>query len=279
LRVRLGTGLILLNLLTCVLILVVAFFPSDILRIILGIPFLVFFPGYTLMAAVFAKKEGVGGTERVAFSFVLSLAVVPLIGLILNYTSWGITLESILYSLASFIIITSIIAWLRQRRLAEEERFSIDFQVTIPGWGEGVWNRVLTVTLAIAVVGALGAVGYVIATPRAGETFTELYILGPEGKAADYPRELRVGEEGEVTVVIVNHEGEEVSYRVEVTIDSRKNTEIGPVVLIDEQKWEGEVSFVPEVAGERQKVEFLLYRDGEVEPCLEPLYLWVDVRE
>lgn len=278
-RVRLGTGLILLNLLTCVLILVVAFFPSDILRIILGIPFLVFFPGYTLMAAVFAKKEGVGGTERVAFSFVLSLAVVPLIGLILNYTSWGITLESILYSLASFIIITSIIAWLRQRRLAEEERFSIDFQVTIPGWGEGVWNRVLTVTLAIAVVGALGAVGYVIATPRAGETFTELYILGPEGKAADYPRELRVGEEGEVTVVIVNHEGEEVSYRVEVTIDSRKNTEIGPVVLIDEQKWEGEVSFVPEVAGERQKVEFLLYRDGEVEPCLEPLYLWVDVRE
>ena len=73
-RVRLGTGLILLNLLNGVLILVVAFFPSDILRIILGIPFLVFFPGYTLMAAFFPKKEGVDGIERAAFSFVLSLA-------------------------------------------------------------------------------------------------------------------------------------------------------------------------------------------------------------
>ena len=79
------------------------------------------------MAALFAKKEGMSGIERVALSFGLSIAVVPLIGLILNYTPWGIRLEPILYSVASFILITSIIAWLRQRSLTEKERYDIEF--------------------------------------------------------------------------------------------------------------------------------------------------------
>ena len=278
-RIKLGDGLIPLNLLAWVLILFIIFFPSNILRIILGIPFVLFCPGYTLMAALFTKKEGMGGIERVALSFGLSIAVVPLIGLILNYTPWGIRLEPILYSVASFILIASIIAWLRRRRLTEHERFAIQFQVTMPGWGEGVWGKVLAITVVVAILATLGTLGYVIATPKVGETFTEFYILGQDGKAANYPKELKVGEKGEVIVGIVNHEGKEVSYRVEVVVGSQESTEVGPVVLVDEQKWEGEVSFVPEVAGENQKVEFLLYKDGEVEPCLEPLHLWVDVKK
>lgn len=278
-RIKLGDGLIPLNLLAWALILFIIFFPSNILRIILGIPFVLFCPGYTLMAALFTKKEGMGGIERVALSFGLSIAVVPLIGLILNYTPWGIRLEPILYSAASFILIASIIAWLRRRRLTEHERFAIQFQMTMPGWSEGVWGKVLAITVVVAILATLGTLGYVIATPKVGETFTEFYILGQDGKAANYPKELKVGEKGEVIVGIVNHEGKEVSYRVEVVAGSQESTEVGPVVLVDEQKWEGEVSFVPEVAGENQKVEFLLYKDGEVEPCLEPLHLWVDVKK
>ncbi len=275
--IKLGSGLIPLNLLAWVLILVIIFFPSNILRIILGIPLLLFFPGYTLLAALFTKKEGIDSTGRVALSFVLSIVVVSLIGLILNYTPWGIRLEPVLYSVTSFILITSIIAWLRRRRLTEHERFAIQFLVTMPGWGEGAWDRVLSITLVIAILGALGTLGYVIATPKVEETFTEFYILGQEGKVADYPRELNVGVESRMIVGIINYEGREVSYRVEVLIDSKKSTEVGPVVLVDGQKWEGEVGFVAEVAGENQEVEFSLYKDDEGEPYLKPLRLWVNV--
>lgn len=144
---------------------------------------------------------------------------------------------------------------------------------------EVAWDRVLAATLVIVILGALGALGYVIATPKVGEKFTEFYILGEEGKAADYPRELKVGEEGKVIVGVINHEKEEVSYRVEVVIGGNKGTEVGPVLLVDEQKWEAEIGFVPVTPGENQKVEFLLYKHGEIEPCLEPLYIWVDVVE
>ena len=278
-RVRLGSDLIVLNLIGWVLISVIIFFPSNILRIVLGIPFLSFFPGYTLVAALYAKKEGIGGIGRVALSFGLSIAVVPLIGLILNYTPWGIRVEPVLYTVASFILVTSIIAWVRRSRLAEEERFVLPFRVPMPVWGEGVGDKVLTIVLVLVIIGALGTLSYVITTPKVGETFTEFYILGQEGKAENYPGELKVGGEGRVIVGIINHEGKEVSYRVEVVIGEKKSTEVGPLVLLDEQKWEGEVSFVSEVAGKHQGVEFLLYKQGEVEPCLEPLHLWVDVTE
>lgn len=286
--IYLGNALIPLNLLTWLLILIIILFPSNVLRIILGIPLLLFFPGYTLMAAISTRKGDISGLERVALSFGLSIAVVPLIGLILNYTPWGIRLESVLYSVALFILIVTIIAWLRSRRLTRRERFSIELYLRLDSWaealrlpgrGEGIWDKVLAITLVVVILGVLGTLGYIIATPKLGETFTEFYILGPEGEAADYPTELKVGEEGGVMVVIFNHEGKETSYRVEVAVDGKKTIEVGPVTLADEQKWEDEVSFVLETPGEDQKVEFLLYKDGEVEPYLEPLILWVNVTE
>ena len=67
--IRVKDELIPLNLLVIVLVAVIILFPSNILRLILGLPFLLFFPGYTLVAALFTKKEGMGGIERVALSF------------------------------------------------------------------------------------------------------------------------------------------------------------------------------------------------------------------
>jgi len=136
LRIKIGNGLLPLNLLVVALIVAIIFSSSSVLRIVLGLPFVLLFPGYVLVLALFPKKEGMGGVERVVLSFGLSIAVASLIGLILNYTAWGITLESTLYSIASFIFILSIIAWFRQKRLIKEARFSIEFQLIVPGWGE-----------------------------------------------------------------------------------------------------------------------------------------------
>jgi len=277
LAIRVKNELIPLNLLVIVLVAVIILFPSNVLRIILGLPFLLFFPGYTLIAVLFIKKEGMGSIERVALSFGLSIAVVPLIGLILNYTPWGIRTEPVLYSVASFILITSIIAWLRRGRLPEPERFGIEFQMRLPGWGGGVWDRALSVILALAILGALGTLGYAIASPKVGERFTEFYIEGLEGKAIGYPKELVVGEEGKVIVGIINREHETVTYQVEVAIDGVKNNEVGPVALDHDGEWEEIVGFTSGRAGDNQKVEFLLYKQGQNE-IYQRLHLWVDVR-
>lgn len=277
-RIKLGSGLLALNLLVVVLIAAIVLVPSDPLRIILGLPSLLFFPGYVLILALFPRKE-MGGVERIALSFGLSIAVIPLIGFILNYTAWGITLESTLYSVASFILGMSIIAMVGRRRLEEHEKFNIAFQLKIPGWGGGAGDKLLSIVLVVSILGALGALVYVIATPKIGEKFTEFYILGLEGTADDYPSELKIGETGMVTVGIINHEQEDVSYHVEIRPDDGTLIgELEPVILHNDEKWEQEVAFTPVTAGETQKIEFLLFREGDSEPYNQ-LHLWVNVNE
>ena len=97
-RIRIAIDLILLNLLALVLVLVFFFSTADIIRIILGIPLVLFFPGYVLMAALYPRKDQIDGIQRLAFSLGLSLAIVPLIGLVLNATPWGISPEPLLSS-------------------------------------------------------------------------------------------------------------------------------------------------------------------------------------
>ena len=142
---------------------------------------------------------------------------------------------------------------------------------------EGVWGRVLSVILVLTILGVLGVLGYTIANPQAGERFTEFYILGLEGKAIDYPEELMVGEEEKVLVGIINREREIATYWIEVAIDGVKNNEVGAVTLSNGEKWEEIVGFTPDKAGDNQKVEFLLYREGW-EGVYQRLHLWVDVQ-
>ena len=278
---KIGTSgdLLLINILALLLIVIITLFPSNVLRIVLGLPFVLFFPGYALVAALFPKKGDLSGIERVALSFGLSIAVTVLIGLILNYTPWGIALYPILLSLTVFILVTSAIAYYRRRRLVAEQRFTLSFQIALPRWaGLSKLDKALSIVLALSILAAIGAFAYMVAAPMVGEQFTEFYVLGPEGEVEDYPRELVVGEEATVILGIVNHEGEEMSYRIEVTIDGVQNGEVGPLLLADEDKWEEEVSFAPQQAGDDQKVEFLLYRDGESEPY-STLHLFIDIVE
>lgn len=122
---KLKDELLLIIILTILLILVIAFFPIGVLRVILGLPVALFFPGYTLLAALFPRKEALNTIERVALSFGLSIAVVALIGLALNYTPWGIRLYPVLFTTALLIIGSSVVAWFRRRWLSSEERFSV----------------------------------------------------------------------------------------------------------------------------------------------------------
>lgn len=279
-RIKLQNGLLLVNILTILLIIISTFFPSNVLRIILGVPLVLFFPGYTLIAALFPRKNALDSIERVALSFGLSIVVVPLIGLILNYTFWGIRLYPVLVSLVIFIFITSIVAWYRQRRLAQVERLTISVNLSLPPWrGQSLIDKILLIVLIAAILGAMGTLGYVIATPKVGERFTEFYILGREGKAENYPREVIVGEEDGVIVGIINREHADVSYLVEVKIDGVRNNQVGPLELGHDEKWEEIVSFTPDRDGSRQKVEFLLYKNGASDPAMKPLNLWIEVEK
>ncbi|MCL0059632.1 DUF1616 domain-containing protein [Dehalococcoidia bacterium] len=280
-RIKIQNELLAINILSVVLILTISFFPIQALRIILGLPFILFFPGYTLIAALFPKKSGLDAIERVALSFGLSIAVVPLIGLVLNYTPWGIRLYPILVSLTVFIAAMSAIAWYRRHGLPEQEKLNLILNLSLPRQ-ESRLDRALSIVLILAIVGAIGTLGYVIASPRVGERFTEFYILGLEGKAEGYPTELTVGEEGRVILGITNREHEIMGYEVKIKVDGVLQQRIGPIELEHEQGWREQVGFIPREPGKNQRVEFVLYKirtPGTEDEPGPTLHLWIDVKE
>ena len=196
------------------LIPIVYILPESPWRKIVGLPFVLFFPGYSLISFLFPEKKDLDVIERIALSFGLSIAITPLIGLFLNYTPFGIRLTPILLSLALFNIVFSILAI--PRRMNSRDPFIPKVELRI-GWSEmGKIDKILTVTLAIAVTASIFTLAYIIVTPKHGERFTEFYILGSSGKAADYPTNLRVGQNATIIIGIVNHEYRSVNYTVEI---------------------------------------------------------------
>lgn len=142
----------------------------------------------------------------------------------------------------------------------------------------GVFDKTLSAITILAILGAIGLLGYIIANPPAGERYTEFYILGIEGKAEGYPDQLSVGEEGKVILSIVNQEHHRMSYEVELLINGEKTVGIGPIELAHEEKWEEVVGFIPQEAGEEQKVQYRLYKIrelGEEKEGLTLLSLWL----
>ncbi|HAG08847.1 MAG TPA: hypothetical protein DCK87_04690 [Desulfotomaculum sp.] len=247
------------------------------LRVILGLPFILFFPGYALIAALFPNKDDLPGIERVALSFGLSIAVVPLLGLALNYTPWGIRLLPILATLTLFIILTSGLALYRRSKLPPAERFVPALALSWPGLKEfSRLDKVLSILLVLAIFFALGSIIYVVVTPKTGEKFTEFYLLGKGHKAEGYPRHLSSGEEGEVIVGVVNHEYRPVKYYLIVKIGKYYKSRVGPIQLDHEQKWEQPVKFSAQQERKNLKVEFLLFRQGDKKPY-RCLHLWVNV--
>lgn len=270
--------LVLIILLTLLTVPVVEFTTGP-LRIIAGVIILLLFPGYALMAALFPRKLSMQSVERVVLSVVLSFAVVPLIVLIFNYTPWGISLEPIFGAVASLIVIASLVALFRRWRLPQSVRFAPRIRIRMPQWGGGSrLDKAISLVLVLLILGAAAALFYVITTPRAPETFTDFYVLGSEEMVEDYPQELVLGEQAEVTLGIINHEHQDMSYTVEVRLDGEKVQEIAPINLAHEKEWRQKVTLVPAKAGEDQKVEFLLYKGEGIDPYLT-LYLWLDVKE
>lgn len=284
------------------------FVSDSVVRVIFGLPFLLFIPGYVLIAALFPKKGDIDGIERLALSFGLSIAIVPLIGLALNYTPWGIRLDPIVIALAIFTIAMTISALVRRRNVPETERFSVAFVPLLSRiTGEfydpesSGLDRALSIILLVAIMAAVITTVYVIAVPKEGEKFTEFYILGENGMAADYPTRFNAGDPQSLLIGIGNHEYRDVTYTVEThlfdqsfdpetnrsVISSMRLLDRFSVTLAHNTTEELNYTFTVEDPA-YNRLQFLLFNEtvpsdavtgsDRVDTSYRDLHLWLNVR-
>jgi uncharacterized membrane protein len=168
-----------------------------------------------LIFTLFPKKTSIDIIERIALSLGLSIAIVPLIGLGLNYTVFGIRLQPIFFSIFGFIIIIGLIGIYRWSKILPEKRFIISINLSLPKSKNKIENTLTIVLIALIII-AGATLAYVIINPITGEKFTEFYLLGSKGNASGYPTNLSLDEIANVIIGIANHEYETINYTIEI---------------------------------------------------------------
>jgi len=293
------------------------------LRVVLGLPFVLFVPGYAFVAALFPEagespvtdeesdalaedtpnagdRSGIDGIERVALSFGLSIAVVPLIGLVLNFMPWGIRLVPILVGVSAFTLVSVAVGAIQRWELPEEERFRVPYREWVAAGRAELFepddrtDAALNVLLVLSILLATASVGYAVAVPKKGEQFSELYLLteGEDGLVADdYPTEFVQGESRELVVGIGNQEHSRVDYTVvselqRVDIERTSNATVGngsvndttgasnvSISVLEEREvtrfetelghnrtWIRKHNVTPTLTGDRLRLTYLLYK-------------------
>ena len=305
-----------------VIVVVVPVINETPLRVGFGLLFVLFLPGYAFIAALFPEEgtgptpeaeatdsdfgdRGIDGIERVALSFGLSIAIVPLIGLVLNFSPWGIRLLPVLFSVAGFTLVAAVVGAIRRWELPAEDRLKVPYREWIAVGKAEVFepdyrfDAALTFVVAVSVVLAVGSVGYAVTAPPPGEQFTEFYLLTEDeqgGLVADnYPTDFEVGQAEPLIVGIGNQEHEEVHYTVVVelqrvapeenaTVVERSEVARFEVTVAHNETWHQQHTIAPDLIGDNLRLQYLLYIDDpQDEPDRETAYrdphLWIEVEE
>lgn len=84
---------------------------------ILGAPFMVLIPGYLFLTVLFPKREDFERLELLGLSIGASLVITSIIGLLLNYTMFGISMKSMIISLILLSAVLLIWAHIRRRKV------------------------------------------------------------------------------------------------------------------------------------------------------------------
>lgn len=238
---------------------------SSPLRTALVLPVVLFLPGYALVSALYPDlpnadpqyREGsddgwsLTGIERIGLAVAASLCLVPLIGLVSNFTRYGIRLRPVFAGVSVLTAVLTLVALVRRYRTEPERRFHLPLLAWFGGAGGRYFGgnsnrysqqfafegrsrgqRALNLLLVVTVLVLVSSVAYAAVGPTLpsdDDSFTELYLLSENDSgellAESYPRALDQGESAPLTVAIGNHEGSEQRYTVvieaqQVTVES-----------------------------------------------------------
>ncbi len=244
---------------------------DSIIRTILGVPMVLFIPGYVLVMALFTKKNELGSAEIICISFGLSIVVISLLGLFLDLT-FGIRLTPMIIILCTYIIIMVSVSMYRQR-MYEDIVDNVIPKIVLP---KRRIDTILTMILIFMSILTVITIYYAIMTPKIGERFTEFYVLNSDRKADNYSTSMMLNSPVVLLTGVVNNEYQHMNYTVNVVID-KDVLATEKLSLNHGDMWEKNITFVPDKVGDNVKLEILLFKEDDYTIPYRKLHLWATV--
>jgi len=290
------------------------------LRAILAMPLLFFAPGYALVATIYLRcadcdrdvvsdRERIADTdtglhviERVFLSIGMSVAVLPILGVVTWATVGGVSTDIVLFGVSTFTLGAIAVATFRRTSLNADEQFCIRPSRGVSrfrNWLVGPLTRetAVNVLLVGAVVLSVTTLMFAFLVPVAGESYTStMLVTEQDGEfvANSYPTNFTTGESETLTLALSNHEGETTSYTVVTTVEQVDRSG-GDITIVEHSELDrstmrlapGETvrkqyTLAPERTGENLRLSYYIYT-GEApvfpndDSAYRDLHLWVTV--
>lgn len=172
-------------------------------------------PGYALQAAIFPRREDLSTTLRWAISFGLSLAVLPMLALLLTMVGLPIQQQYLIAALAAWILCWAGVALVRRRNLARNDSSATGSLKSLAQWWavQDRAGRVLAGMLLAAFCASL-ALSVALIGEGAGGHATEFSIIDSNGLAVpDISRGL-AGQPLAIRFLVANREGAARTYQI-----------------------------------------------------------------
>ena len=235
--------------------------PSNIVPIrILALPLVLVLPGYALTSAIFLQHAP-GIAERLLFSLGLSLVVVILGGLVLNWTPSGLRASSWIV-LLTIITLTACIIALKRRRGQNITGSSSS------GIGHVSFTFRQGLLLSLAALIACGAVALSIVgasqQPRPG--FTQLWIL-PASGVTNAKNTVHLG--------MNSMELTSMQYRLAINVDGKVVKQWPSIDLQPGKKWEATLVLPQTGHTGTRRVEATLYLTDAPTTIYRDVVLWL----
>lgn len=193
----------------------------------------VFVVGYTLLEAVFPQPATASdGTplfrpvERVGLALALSVVVVPLTALGVEYAPLTLEVSTILTTVSGLTLCACVVAWIRRWLRAGPQQGRSAGLGGVVADRAGAWrsastlDRTLDVVVVLSLVFATVTVAAVPLHDPTREPYTELTVLTENESgvlvADDYPRNMTRDGRYRTCLVVGNHEQQPVDYTIQV---------------------------------------------------------------
>ena len=242
----------------------------------IGLTVALLLPGYILTTILFPLHTDLTFLGRGALSIGLSLALLAVALIPLDWSSRGIDQWSILFALGLLTLILLLIG--------VGERLSAVRQVTTSGEKLRFyhlpvlrWRLHLPVALLAGTICFL--VFWIVLAPTQDSLMTEVYLLDEQNSAEIQPQQASYGVPTTTQLVIQNRTRLGQSHHIELWVENpwrgeRQKIESFAVAIAPEETVQLPLVWTMPWRGEQQKVEILLYAQDRL---THQLHLWVDV--
>jgi uncharacterized membrane protein len=238
-------------------------------RLALSLLFLLYIPGFLIQQTLFPRRAGLDGVERFSLSVGISLAIIPPAALILDALPAGITLPAILAAEAVILTVTLLLYTAKRMLTADDPAVKPAEPKTMSRSGKVLAGGFLLLMLAFAIMA-------LIMISRLQPAYTEFYLLGEQGQAQEYPREVMQGGEIQVRVGVENHEGTATTYRIAAVLDQTVLSQNDGFILQPDQVYIEDMILRIDTPASDASIQLLLFRADETTPY-RTLRLWLRV--